>query len=476
VRGDAAVLTVRPAVRRHSAWLFLALAAVAVLAAAAPVAGYATVRLAVAACLVALAVVQWTEDWPALVVALTVWLVLFALLRRLLTEATGRVGADPLLLVAPIVFGLLVVSAYGAGALTRRTALTTAVLALGGLTVVQSVNVSQAPLLAGVAGLLFVLTPQLAFWPGRAVGTAALERTLKVFAVLAIGVAGYGLWQTFVGLLPWDRRWVVEAGYEALNVGGVIRAFGTSASSAEYASVAAVAIVCWLTLPIAKRSVTIAAVAVLGAALVLASSRGPVVLLIVALAMVTAARFAVPAAVAIALTAAATLMVPVVATLLVPHATEAGAGTSALLQHQVEGLANPLDAESSTLIGHTELARQGLASAWHHPLGQGIGVISLGQKFGGADLSTETDLSNVAVAFGVLGIVVFGALVLLGLSRAYWIAARTRGPLALATVGILVVTTNQWLNGGMYGIAWLPWLLLGWLDRPDRAEGGADDG
>jgi hypothetical protein len=358
----------------------------------------------------------------------------------------------------------------GRGALSRRSGLTTAVLALGGLTVLAGLNVGHAPLLAGVAGLLFVLVPQLAFWPGRVLPDDVLHTALRVFAGLALAVAGYGLWQTYAGLLPWDRRWVAESGYQALNVGGSIRAFGTSASAAEYASVLAVGIVCWLVLPVASRWVTAGAVGVLGTALVLASSRGPVVLLIVALVVVGAARLAVPGTTAIAVAAAAVVLIPVVASMLVPH-TAAASATSPLVAHQVHGLANPFDAESSTLLGHAALARDGLASAIHHPFGQGIGVITLGVKFGGSAVQTEADLSNVAVAFGATGVVAFLAVFCLGLARAYRTASRTRTPLALAALGVLVVTTNQWLNGGMYAVAWLPWLLLGWLDRPPRTAG-----
>ena len=32
--------------------------------------------------------------------------------------------------------------------------------------------------------------------------------------------------------------------------------------------------------------------------------------------------------------------------------------------------------------------------------------------------------------------------------------------------GIVTVTAMQWLNGGQYVVAILPWLMLGWADRP----------
>jgi hypothetical protein len=175
-----------------------------------------------------------------------------------------------------------------------------------------------------------------------------------------------------------------------------------------------------------------------------------------------------PPGVALILTTLVVVLVPVVASVLLPR-TEGATATATFLQHQVGGLANPFDPHASTLIGHTGSARAGLASAVQHPFGLGVGAITLGAKFGGLAIQTEADMSNVAVAFGPLGVVAFLVLSCLALARAYRTAARLRTPLTLATLGILVATTNQWLNGGMYAVAWLPWLVLGWLDRPRPA-------
>jgi hypothetical protein len=179
--------------------------------------------------------------------------------------------------------------------------------------------------------------------------------------------------------------------------------------------------------------------------------------------------------VALVLTAAVMVLVSVVAAVLTPH-TGGTSSSSRLLQHQLSGLANPFDPQASSLLGHVEIFRTALSSAPQYPFGRGIGVISMGVKFGGTGAQTEADLSNVAVAFGPLGVVVFLSVLVLGLVRAYRVATMTRAPLALAALGILIATGNQWLNGGMYAIAWLPWLVLGWLDRPApvrQAEGNA---
>jgi cell division protein FtsW (lipid II flippase) len=233
--------------------------------------------------------------------------------------------------------------------------------------------------------------------------------------------------------------------------------------------------VCWLTLPLATRGLRVAAVALLATALVFESARGPLVVLIAAVIIVTAARLSVHGGTALIVTGIATALVPLVASILVPQVGE-GSGTSDLVAHQVEGLANPFDPNSSTLLGHATLAGQGLVSAVRHPLGLGVGAVTIGTKFGGSPVQTEADLSNVGVAFGLGGLVAFVVVFVLAFVRAYRAAARTPRPLTLAALGILIVTVNQWLNGGMYAVAWLPWLVLGWLDRPNRlsTSGGQD--
>ena len=461
---------------RPSVAVGVAVVLLAGFAALAPAAGPSVGRLVVGACLVGLVVVQYTVDWRALVVALAAWLVLLGLVRRLLNEVTVRPNADPLLIVAPVALGLLTVAAIRSGGLTRRSTLTTGVLALDVLTLLESANLSQVPLVASIAALLFVLVPQLAFWVGRALPDATLRALLRVIAGLALGAAAYGLLQTYVGFFPWDRNWADQSAtrYSALNVSGTIRAFGTSASAAEYAYLLAIGIVCWLVVRPASRLATGAAVAVLVAALVLESSRGPVVVLVAALVLVAAARYGVRGGTALVLTALIAILVPLVASFLVPH-TDATSDTSRLLAHQAEGLANPFDPRTSTLLGHLSLVGTGLASAVHHPFGLGVGVITIATKFGGSYTQSEADVSNVAMAFGLVGVVIFLVVFCLALSRAYRTARLTRSPLALATLGILIVTTNQWLNGGMYAVAWLPWLVLGWLDRTAGINPGEED-
>jgi hypothetical protein len=156
------------------------------------------------------------------------------------------------------------------------------------------------------------------------------------------------------------------------------------------------------------------------------------------------------------------ISLPVVASKFVPTGDDP---SSILLAHQVGGLANPLG-EFSTLPIHLNLVLDGLKSAIVTPMGLGIGsVTTAAAKYGQLNVNTEADPSNLAVAAGVPGLVVYMVLAGHGLLCAYRLAARRRDPLSLVAVGVLLTTFLQWTNGGQYAVALLPWLVLGWVDQ-----------
>ncbi|MDQ6947496.1 MAG: hypothetical protein M3256_14795 [Actinomycetota bacterium] len=152
-----------------------------------------------------------------------------------------------------------------------------------------------------------------------------------------------------------------------------------------------------------------------------------------------------------------------------------GAKTSSLLGRQVTGLSDPFNSDQrvSTLPLHLKLIGDGLRSAVRNPLGTGFGSVTIaGLRFGGDTASTEADPSNVAVALGIPGLVAYLWVVFLGLQIAFRKAREEGGLLALVALGVLLVTSLQWLTGGNYATALFPWLILGWLDRPPS---GTDD-
>jgi hypothetical protein len=457
-----------PEARRDSLRSLLTGTAVA---AAALVAGLSTaspvlMRLLFAGLAALLLLVICASRPQASLVAVLAFLPLLGLARRVVGSGGS---ADPLLLVAPACLGMLVLVAAKRGVLARPTALTRAVLVLQVLSVAGVVYPVQGGLQVGIAGLLFVLVPTLWFWVGRSLlDDATLRTVLRVVAVLGVAGAAYGLYQTYAGLPSYDQAWVeANPTYVALSVGGTTRAFGTFTAAAEYASYVAVAIVVWAALARRRWLVFgVAATVVLVWALALASSRGILVLTAAAVAIVVSARLGLRPKGAVLL-AALMLGGLFLGASQLSGRTYGGDRTGDLLAHQIEGLANPFDRDVSTAGVHANMIRDGLDRAFTHPLGAGTGSVSrAATKYGGNAIDSETDLSNSATAFGFPGLICYLAIAVIGARRAYGVARSRRDAVSLAVVGILAVTSMQWLNGGQYALAPLPWLLLGFLDRP----------
>lgn len=433
------------------------------------------VAIVVAAVPLAFAVV-WASP-RATIVGLAVWLVALGLLRRLLPGGSGTGIGDPLLLVGPAVLILLFLIAVGRGALRNRTPLANAVLLLSMLALVEAFNPLQGGTLVGLGGLLFVLVPMLAFWVGRTLlDDDLLRRLLWVIAVLSVIAAVYGLVQQFVGFPSWDERWINTAGYVALNVGGVIRSFGSFASSQEYATFLSIGIVAWVTLARRGRRtpllVHVAVVALLFVTLVLASSRTELVLTVVALGIMLSARTGRrPLTMVVAGVLALVVLNLGAGYLFSGSTTPANPSTdpaSVLVTHDLTGLANP-GGSKSTLSSHVSRAVHGIKSAFTNPIGYGTGAITLASGKLGTTTSrgTEDDFGNAGVAFGLAGLILYTFIVLRGLLSSYRLAARRRDALSLAMLGLLTVVLGQWMNGDLYSVAWLVWLGLGWVDAKD---------
>jgi hypothetical protein len=336
--------------------------------------------------------------------------------------------------------------------------------------VLSAFNPLQGGPLVGVAGLLFTLVPMLAFWIGRAAGDDDLIRgILKLYAGLSLAAAAYGLFQTFAGLPSWDERWAMQGGYSALDVGGVIRAFGTSSSASEYAAFVSVGFVIWFALG-SRLPLVLPVLALLGCAVFYESSRGVMFGLSLTISVLSALRRRLPIALTLAAGVAGLVVLVWLAGRVLP-ATETEHSTAALVEHQLGGLADPLNPETSTLWLHLGYVWSGLTSALSNPVGHGIGAVTIaGAKFGGAGQGTELDPSNMAVGAGLPGLVLYLCLAGAGFGRAYRVAGLRRDRLTLCVFGVLVATAFQWLNGGRYSVAILPWLLLGWVDRQSTGQ------
>ena len=408
-----------------------------------------------------------------LILALAAWLVVMGMVRRLLfgSGSTALLG-DPLLLVEPIVIGLLTLAAVAKGALRNQSLLAKGVLTLNILALIEVVNPLQGGLTVGIGGLLFVLVPLLSFWVGRALcDDGTLHRLLVMMALLALPAATYGLVQTYRGFPSWDTRWIQlltsTGAYASLNVEGAIRAFASFSSASEYVDFLSVAIVVWFAgfrRP-ASMPIKLIAIAVLATALFLGSSRGSIVLGVLAVAVMTASLFGVRMIAAALWGVAGLALMFLVVSHSAPAASVGIGPTAGLVSHQLEGLSQPLNSSDSTLGLHFTETLSGLKTSFSQPLGHGTGSITIAaSKFGGSAHATEVDPGNVGVAMGLPGLLAYLVVAVTGLTVAYRLASSRRDFLSVAVLGILCVTFLQWLNGGEYAVAWLPWLTLGWAD------------
>ncbi len=426
----------------------------------------ALVRPLVAAAFGGLLLVGSVVRVDATIVATFALLPLLALGRRLLISSAGWSSTDPLLLVAPILALFLVLRLL---VLERRPVaadrLSKLVIAFIALLVVETANPDSGGVKAGAAGVLFVVGPMLWFFVGRElVDERMLRLVLGVSVVLAVAISVYGLAQAEIGFPWWDRSWIASTGYTGLNVGGKVRGFGTFPSAQEYATYLGLTAVVAVAFALRRRVAWLVAVPLLLTAMFLASARAILITSAFALIVIAGVRTrrrraaAVTVAVAVAAVGAA---VHVYGPSLEARAASTG---NPLVTHQVLGVTDPLNPQHSTFLLHYNEIVYGVSSGLRAPIGHGTAVISLGgARFGATASTTEFDVSNAFIAGGLVGGALFLAVVVLVFWRAVSLCFRRHGTLAIAVLGVLIVTAGQWLNGAMYTVTPLVWLTVGWL-------------
>jgi cell division protein FtsW (lipid II flippase) len=119
----------------------------------------------------------------------------------------------------------------------------------------------------------------------------------------------------------------------------------------------------------------------------------------------------------------------------------------------------------NTLQLHWENAEAGVREAFEHPVGHGTGTTGIsGEHFGVKSRSTDFDISDAGIAFGLVGLFLAAAIVVVGLWTSIRVALSGRTFERVALVGILLVSFGAWFQGAHYVMAPLLWLLLGRAD------------
>jgi hypothetical protein len=410
----------------------------------------------------------FTQTEVAIVYAL-VYVSIQGDVRRMCAVAGETGGSDPLLLVAPAMVFLLLLKGMADGIVKNDTRVSKLIVVLMLIMGLEVFNPLQGGIMVGATGILFYMVPLGWYWVGKSFSNAAMTR-LIVFSVLvpvAVAAAALGLYQTFVGLLPYEARWasikiVQEKTYSALMVGSQIRAFGFSCSSAEYCtlmSIGAVVLIATL-LTLRPRRATIFVLPLL-IAIFLASARGPIVSLMLATAAMFGATGRNVYTGLLRLLVIPLLGVPLLLSGLVHlKDVEMSERVQVLVDHQKEGF---LHMGESTASGHVETAFGGVKLGFSNPLGHGLGATTVASKAAGVG-STEMDISDMFVDLGV-GALVYVVLIFVALMRVFTHFRTVRTFTSLAILGILMASLAQWINGGMYSICAFICFLLGCVDQ-----------
>ncbi len=442
----------------------------------------------------AMLLVTLTLIRPSLgVLATFTYLAFMAMLRRMLLPVSPWISADPMLLVPPLVAVVLIVKAF---VLDQRPwapdAISKLVLLVLAMTFLEVLNPAGGGISAGIAGLMFMAVPLLWFFVGREyLSPRDVDRMMVLIVVLGTIVAAYGLWQIEVSDPPWDALWVKTpgaSGYSSLFLGGSARSFGTFSSFGEYALFVAAALATSVSFCLRGKMIAALPIPLLAVALFLSSGRSALITACVAVVVMIGLRTGRPRT-ALLVTVSAVALAFGALHFGAAALSSSGAGSNALVAHQLNGIANPLDPNSSTLLTHLELVWAGIKSSPSHPLGLGTavtngaaGVITqnptLNSGYAGiqgpaeGSVATEVDVSNAFVAFGVAG-VIYLILVLLIFFQAIRGYFRGRREL-LPIIGVLIVGAGQWAIGGDYALAALMWMLIGVVATrrydPERSE------
>ena len=413
---------------------------------------------------------------PATAIVLTfAYLFLMGDIRRILSTVAPQPAFDPLLLIGPGMAALLALPRFYH--LKLHDSLSKGMLALLVIMALEIFNPSQGSLAVGLSGAFFYMVPVLWFWAGRSLANSAVVERLiyRMLLPLSALAALLGLYQTFVGFLPYQVAWVNSATkvLTSLYVGNTIRAFGFSVSGSEYATLLEFGVLASVAAYFAGRRALILIAPLSATSLLLASSRGYVVKTVFALAIVFVVRKGQPlkwrTLVGMAGLGVISLVgLSLIAARLAPADQPSTRHTTAAqndVTHQLGGLAHPFDSHYSTAGTHAGMVTAALTSAITHPLGMGLGYTTFAAEkleTGSTNQgSSEVDLSDMFVALGMAGglIYLFVAFHVVKDTLAY--VRTTPRRIGLPVSALVVAAFGSWLVGGQYSTSSLLFFFFG---------------
>jgi hypothetical protein len=404
------------------------------------------------------------------------YLTLMGDFRRMVAASFGQPKFDLLLVVAPSIAFLLAFPMLLK--LRFKERLSKAMFALLIVMILEVFNPQQGGVTVGISGALFYIVPVLWFWIGRRHASPGVVGRLLYGCIFPLALFAFvlGLFQTYVGFLPYQQMWInlVQKSYTSLHVGGSIRAFGFSVSSAEYAVLLEIAAAATAAAYFGSKRIWAYASPLLILGMVLASSRGLVVRLIFTLAIVWTLRqgqkLDTKGLVRLgAFTAIGLIGVFGLASHFSSSASptyQKGDAAQNALEHQASGLAHPLDQRSSSAGVHVKMIANGLLQGIIDPIGHGLGSTTLSSKKfgpGGTLGSSEIDFSDMFISLGLAGGIVYLYVIFESIRYTLLYIRKVPKTVGMPVLAILASTATSWLIGGQYSTSSMIFFLIGAL-------------
>ena len=418
---------------------------------------------------------------------LAAFLPFLGLIRRELIPSIGYQSNEPLTLIGAVVGTLLFIRIASNRWISVKNTTIKITIALLVVMVLQIFNPNQGGILVGLGGAMFYIGPLLWFFVGRHHGGKQTLATIgTVLVIVSVITALVGLRQQFGEMSSVERYWMVVSKYKQFLTDDVVRVFGASLSFGEYVTLMSMgAMVAWARFLQRKYLYALPFLFIAGT-IFLSSSRAGVVMLLAGCIISWSfldkrAATRIPRIILGVAIGVAGLLIGLNQT----RALNLDRNAAIFVDHQVEGLTNPLGSERSTAAKHAGLVEIGFTSGIRNPIGQGLGSTTIaGRRFsqGGTDsedgtFSTELDFTNIIVSTGFIG----GILYMVLMGRMSWVIIKLwdirRTSTSLEWIAIAVVTFGNWLQGGYYAPSILIWSCFGIMDKlleqeaPDVAPG-----
>ena len=417
---------------------------------------------------------------------LAAFLPFLGLIRRELIPSIGYQSNEPLTLIGAVVGTLLFIRIASNRWISVKNTTIKITIALLVVMVLQIFNPNQGGILVGLGGAMFYIGPLLWFFVGRHHGGKQTLATIgTVLVIVSVITALVGLRQQFGEMSSVERYWMVVSKYRQFLTDDVVRAFGASLSFGEYVTLMSMgAMVAWSRF-MQRKYLYALPFLFISATIFLSSSRAGVVMLLAGCivswsfldkrVVTRIPRIIIGVAIGVA-----GLLIGLNQT----RSLNLERNAAVFVEHQVEGLTNPLGSERSTATKHAGLVEIGFTSGIRNPIGRGLGSTTIaGRRFSqGGDgedgtFSTELDFTNIIVSTGFIG----GILYMVLMGRMSWVIVKLwdirRTSISLEWIAIAVVTFGNWLQGGYYAPSILIWSCFGIMDKlleqeaPDVAPG-----